>query len=151
MPADRENRTKLDTDLEGFCLLAGVGEQIPGNDQMPCGRDRQKFGQTFDQAENYALDQRKNIHKNTPNRSAKSNQSGCINRKPVWQKKVEMKKSRLVNAVVTKKVFAKTQGPAISIGGLRMCVVATPASGPLLILEIPFSVKRLQSAGQVQS
>ena len=36
MPADRENRAELDADLEGFCLFPGVGEQIPGNDQMPC-------------------------------------------------------------------------------------------------------------------
>ncbi len=52
LPANGQNRARLNDDLEHFGALAGVAEQRSGKDQMPGGRDRQKFGEPFDDAEN---------------------------------------------------------------------------------------------------
>jgi len=59
VPADGQNRTELDHDLEYFALFVGVIEQIPRHDQMAGGRDGQEFGQPLDDAEDGRFQQLK--------------------------------------------------------------------------------------------
>ena len=48
---DREDRAKLDDDVECRPLLRVEAEQLGGKDQMACRRDRQEFGHPLDDAE----------------------------------------------------------------------------------------------------
>ena len=51
---DGKDGAGLNGDFEYFCLVLTDGlielEEPPGEDQMPCARDRQKLGQSFDHA-----------------------------------------------------------------------------------------------------
>ena len=62
-PADGKNGARLDDDLEQFAARVVETEQITGKDQMAGRGDRQKFGQTFDNAKNQRLNERGKFHK----------------------------------------------------------------------------------------
>ena len=51
LPAHREDRAGLDDDFEHLRLFAGVAQQRSGDDQVAGRRNRQEFGQAFDQAQ----------------------------------------------------------------------------------------------------
>ena len=50
-PADRQDGSGLDHDLEGLRLFARVAGQRAGHDQVARGGDGQEFGEAFDNAE----------------------------------------------------------------------------------------------------
>jgi hypothetical protein len=58
-PAHRENRARLDHDLEYLGLLARVVEQRARDDQVACRGDWQEFGQALDNAEDHSDEQRR--------------------------------------------------------------------------------------------
>ena len=48
VPADRQNRPQLDRDRKGLVRFARARQPRLRHDQMPGGRDRQKFGRAFE-------------------------------------------------------------------------------------------------------
>ena len=50
-PAHREDRARLNHDLEQLRFVSGVAEQRSGDDQMPRRRDREELGETLDNDE----------------------------------------------------------------------------------------------------
>ena len=52
LPADGEDGTRLDDDLEEFCAFARVAEKGSGDDQMSGAGYGKEFGQTLDDAKN---------------------------------------------------------------------------------------------------
>jgi len=60
LPVDqdhREDRTGLDGDVEDFGLVVVKAQQASSQDQVPSGRNRQKFGQSFDHAHDGGFDE----------------------------------------------------------------------------------------------
>ena len=50
-PDDGQNGAGLDDDFEQFAAIVVEIEEVAGQNEMAGGRDRQKFGQPFDDAE----------------------------------------------------------------------------------------------------
>src|SRR5712691_779870 len=70
-PDDREHRTGLDHDFEDLSLLVVEAEQIARENQVASGGDRQKFCQTFDDAENKRFREQSQIQSGLPKRKGR--------------------------------------------------------------------------------
>ena len=68
LPANGEDRTRLDHDFEQLALLVVEVQQIAGENQVAGGGDWEELGEAFDQAENQRLQQRVEIHVGRINR-----------------------------------------------------------------------------------
>ena len=62
LPDNRQDGAGLDDDLEQLAALVVEIEQVAGEDQVAGRRDRQEFGQPFDDAENESLEEKNGIH-----------------------------------------------------------------------------------------
>ena len=58
---DGEDGAGLDRDVEDLALVVGEAEQRAGEDQVAGARDRQEFGQAFDDPHDRGLEQHNEI------------------------------------------------------------------------------------------
>ena len=61
-PAHGKNCAGLDHDFEYLDFFAGEIKQAAGEDQVPGRRNRQKFGQAFDDAHDQRLERENEVH-----------------------------------------------------------------------------------------